>query len=179
MTVVTWTANVNEWDRAERIILRSGALVLNLGQAADLTAEEIAALQDKRVFVLGGTPLPATPQWLPAVVDENGNFGRQSGSQITDQGNLLSVESARQWAANPDSLIAGVIVRDANGAATSAPVVWPDGDTGVYTATTVSTAFPGAVDAYTITKDALTYTQPAMTRDANGAVTNRPAITVA
>lgn len=92
---------------------------------------------------------------------------------------LVSVESARQWAANPDSLIAGVITRDANGAATSAPVVWPDATTGIYTATTVSTAFPGAVDAYTITKGALTYTQAAMTRNTDGAVTTRPAITVA
>lgn len=84
-------------------------------------------------------------------------------------------------AAEPDLLIAGVIVRDANGAATSAPVVWPDGTVGTYTATTVSVAFPGAVDAYTITYGSpliRTYTQPAVTRDGNGAVTVRPAITV-
>lgn len=86
-------------------------------------------------------------------------------------------------AGNPDLLIAGAITRDANGAATAAPVVWPDGRPGTYAATTVSTAFPGAVDAYTITYDGtgadLTYTQPAVTRDASGAVTARPAITVA
>lgn len=84
-----------------------------------------------------------------------------------------------ELAALLDPLIVGVITRDANGAATSAGVVWPDGTAGVYTATTVSTAFPGAVDAYTVTKPPLTYTQSAVTRDANGAVTNRPAITVA
>ena len=85
-------------------------------------------------------------------------------------------------AGNPDLLIAGAITRDANDAATSAPVVWPDGTPGTYTATTVSTAFPGAVDAYTITYGSpvtLTYTQPAVTRNSNGAVTIRPAITVA
>jgi hypothetical protein len=85
-------------------------------------------------------------------------------------------------AAVPDALIAGVIARDANGAATSAPVAWPDGTPGIYTATSVSAAFPGAVDAYTITYGApvqKTYTQPAVTRDpTTGAVTNRPAITV-
>lgn len=84
-------------------------------------------------------------------------------------------------AGNPDLLIAGAITRDANDAATSAPVVWPDGTAGTYTATSVSTAFPGAVDAYTITYGSpvtLTYTQPAVTRNANGAVTIRPAITV-
>lgn len=86
-------------------------------------------------------------------------------------------------AAQLDTLITGAITRDANGAATSAPVVWPDGTPGTYTATTVSTAFPGAVDAYTVTYGSpvtKTYTQPAVTRDAStGAVTNRPAITVA
>lgn len=89
--------------------------------------------------------------------------------------------SAARFAANPDLLTFGTITRDSNGAATSAPVIWPDGTVGTYTATTVSTAFPGAVDAYTITYGSpatKTYTQPAVTRDANGAVTVRPALTV-
>lgn len=86
-----------------------------------------------------------------------------------------------QAAMSPDLLIVGMIVRDASGAVTSAPVVWPDGKVGTYTATTVSTAFPGAVDAYTITYGSpvtATYTQPACTRDPSGAVTIRPAMTV-
>lgn len=82
-----------------------------------------------------------------------------------------------------DEIIVGTITRDANGAAISATLAWPDGGTGVYAATQVSTAFPGAVDAYTCThvKGGVTrtYTQPAVTRDANGAVTNKPAMTVA
>ena len=81
-----------------------------------------------------------------------------------------------------DPLIVGTITRNANGAATSAGVLWPDGSTGTYTATTLSTEHPGAVDAYTVTKVTgavtTTFTQPAVTRDANGAVTQRPAITV-
>jgi hypothetical protein len=84
-------------------------------------------------------------------------------------------------ASSPDLLIVGTITRDASGAATTAPVVWPDGTPGTYTATTVSTAFPGAVDAYTVTYGSpvtRTYTQPTVTRDASGAVTARPAITV-
>lgn len=87
-----------------------------------------------------------------------------------------------QFAANPDMIIAGAVTRDGNEAATAAPVVWPDGTTGDYTATTVSTDFPGAIDAYEITYDGndgtRTYTQPAVTRNAAGAVTLRPAITV-
>lgn len=87
----------------------------------------------------------------------------------------------KNLARNPDLLIAGTITRDANGAATSAPVVWPDGSPGTYTATTLSTAFPGAVDAYTITYGSpvtKTFTQPAVTRNADGAPTAVPAIVV-
>jgi len=59
--------------------------------------------------------------------------------------------------------------------------VWPNGTVGTYTADTVSTLFPGAVDAYHVTYGSpvtRTYTQPAVTRDTNGAVTTRPAIVV-
>ena len=86
-------------------------------------------------------------------------------------------------ARNPDLLIVGAVTRDSNGASTSAPVVWPDGSAGVYTATSVSAAFPGAVDAYTITKVTggvtTTYTQPAVTRNSSGAATTVPAMTAA
>lgn len=85
--------------------------------------------------------------------------------------------SAKQLAAVPDLLVAGSgITYDSNGVIASAPVVWPDGDTGTYTTTSATT---DGVLAYTVTKGALTYTQPAMTRNSDGAVTNRPAITVA
>jgi hypothetical protein len=88
----------------------------------------------------------------------------------------------RQLAKAPDTLITGAVTRDSNGAATSAPVVWPDGSPGTYTADTVSTAFPGAVDGYHITYGSpvtKTYTQPAVTRDAaTGAATSVPAIVV-
>jgi hypothetical protein len=55
--------------------------------------------------------------------------------------------------------------------------VWSDGVTGVYTGT-ASTAFPGSIDSYTITHGTTTYTQPTVTRDASGNITNQPAITV-
>lgn len=84
-------------------------------------------------------------------------------------------------ARTPDALIAGTVTRDGNGAATSAPVVWPDGSAGTYTALVVSTAFPGAVDSYKITYGSpvtRTYTQPTVTRNASGAATAVPAIAV-
>lgn len=81
-------------------------------------------------------------------------------------------------AADPDLLVVGSLVRDPDtGAVTSAPVVWPDGDTGTYTTTVQSTLFVGKIDAYTITKGASTFTQPAVTRSpTTGLVTVRPVI---
>jgi len=95
--------------------------------------------------------------------------------------NATASTSQATLARTPDSLITGTVTRDANGAATSAPVVWPDGAPGTYTALIVSTTFPGAVDSYKITYGSpatKTYTQPTVTRDTNGAAITVPAITV-
>ena len=86
-----------------------------------------------------------------------------------------------QLARDPESLFAGAVTYDGNGAPTSAVVAWPDGVTGTY-AGTASVSFPGSVSAYTITRagsPTVTFTQPAVTRDATtGNVTNRPPIIV-
>lgn len=71
--------------------------------------------------------------------------------------------------------------RDANSAIISATIVWPDGTSGVFTTDVASTAFPGAIDAWHATyagAPAKLITQLAVTRDANGAVTAQPAITI-
>ena len=91
------------------------------------------------------------------------------------------------WAANPADMMVGNITYNVNGAITTASVVWPDGATGTYTATDLSTAFPGATDAYTVTYVGIgaqqgvnqIVTQPLVTRDAAGRITTRPARTVA
>lgn len=142
----------------------------------------------------GGTalpnPRPVTNGYATGYIDTGSYDLVASANGLTSgtvewealRGDSVVTSSWTGLAANPDQLIVGAITRDANGAATSAGVVWPDGDTGTYTATNVSEEFPGAVDAYTITKLAsptITFTQPAVTRDASGAVTTRPAITVA
>ena len=86
-----------------------------------------------------------------------------------------------QAARNPEAMFTGTITYNASGAPTAAAVVWPDGVGGAY-AGTASTAFPGSVDAYTITRNETpvkTFTQPGITRDSTtGNVTNRPPITV-
>lgn len=92
---------------------------------------------------------------------------------------LLSdyAEAAR----NPELVFAGTLTRNTDGAITTANVVWPNGMPGVYTSTVLSTAFPGAIDAYTITYGIpaqYTFTQPTITRDTAGRPTNIPAIEV-
>lgn len=59
-------------------------------------------------------------------------------------------------------------------------VTWPDGSAGVFTPTVINSTFL-EIDAFTVTHVASgkTVTQPAFTRDANGIVTNAPALTVA
>ena len=72
--------------------------------------------------------------------------------------------------------------RNIDDAITTANVKWPDGATGVFTSTELSTDFPGAIDAYTVTyvKGDVSYTltQPAVTRNASGAVTVQPDILI-
>jgi hypothetical protein len=80
-------------------------------------------------------------------------------------------------ARDPSQIWDGVVTYT-SGAPTSAAVVWPDGTTGVYTGTP-SVAFPGSIDSYSITYGTTrTYTQPAVTRDASGNITNQPAIVI-
>ena len=117
------------------------------------------ALNDWADGVLGNTPLTA--------------------ARLNERDGLIAAALV-QLAGDPSQLFAGTITNDANGAPTSAIVKWPDGAGGIYSGTP-STTWPGAVNSYTITKvgtPTKTYTQPAVTRDANGYITNRPPITV-
>lgn len=70
------------------------------------------------------------------------------------------------------------ITRDADGVPTTATAKWPDGVAGTFTTVTKNATWL-AVDAYTITHGAKTVTQAAVTRDANGDITVKPALTVA
>ncbi len=69
---------------------------------------------------------------------------------------------------------------DSDGLITTATVKWPDGSGGTFTTTTKNTTWI-AIDAYTVThtNSGKTVTQTAVTRDTNGNVTAKPALTVA
>lgn len=109
-----------------------------------------------------GTPAIATSTPILGVTSVNGQTG--------------AADTYAQLARTPEVLFSGPITLT-NGAPTSAAVTWPDGTVGVYTGTPSAT-FPGSIDSYTITRGTVTYTQPAVTRDSAGNITNQPAITV-
>ena len=106
----------------------------------------------------------------------------QTGNTPLNAARLNALESDLEaaltaLAAVPEALFSGAVNVDANGVPTSASVKWPDGTVGVYTGTP-SPTFTGTIDAYTITYGATRiFTQPAVTRDATGTITNQPAIT--
>ena len=75
---------------------------------------------------------------------------------------------------------ATAVTRDADGVPTTATVKWPDESAGVFTLVTKNSTWL-AVDAYTVshTDSGKTVTQAAVTRDALGNITTKPALTVA
>jgi baseplate protein BppL len=119
-----------------------------------------------------------------------GQTGIITGSQIAADSALTSTFGPavgsdnwlKAWGSNIDSLIwATTITRSNTDAAIGASVIWPDGTVGMY-AGTESVGTPGAIDSYTATYNGpttKTVTQPTMTRNTNGAITNRPALVVA
>ena len=88
----------------------------------------------------------------------------------------------KAFASDPSELFTGTRTLNGDGVVTSSPVTWPNSLAGVFTATTVNATFK-CVDAYTVTYVdggiTKTVTQPAVTRNASGDITTRPALTVA
>jgi hypothetical protein len=109
------------------------------------------------------------------------NAATDAANPATPLGAALNATYAGlvQLAKNPDTLIAGAVTVDGNDLVTSAAVAWPDGTPGTLTIT--SRDSNGAVLAYNITYGSpvtKTFTQPTITRNANGAATNVPQIVV-
>lgn len=87
----------------------------------------------------------------------------------------------KAWAYNQSWAWTSATV-NANNAITVGTVTWPDGNTGSYTADTLSSTFLGATDAWHVTwvngAVTKTITQAAVTRNASGAITAQPALVV-
>lgn len=91
----------------------------------------------------------------------------------------VSDETLKDWVAG-EAYQLTAITRNANEVPTTATVLWPDATAGTFTSTVINVSFP-AVDAFTVshTASGKTVTQPTVTRNSAGAVTVKPALTVA
>ena len=112
----------------------------------------------------------------------------ETGQQLVDKFNSNADElyafhdqdkQLIEWAGGKD---VEMIVRtvDSVGRTTSATLKWPDGSAGTFTATDLNPTF-GSYDGWTKshTDSGKTVTQAAYTRNSIGAITNKPALTVA
>lgn len=105
----------------------------------------------------------------------------QLDDAITDLhgGSGVLDDTLKEWAEGEDYELTA-ITRDADGVPTTATVKWPDGSGGTFTTVTKNSTWL-AVDAYTIshTSSSKTVTQTAVTRDSDGNITAKPALSVA
>ena len=102
----------------------------------------------------------------------NDNFTELYGHHVED-------ETLKEWAGGKDVEMLSRTV-DGEGRTTSATLKWPDGSGGTFTATDYNATF-GCYDGWTKshTVSGKTVTQAAVTRNGIGAITNKPALTVA
>lgn len=146
------------WHYSARVEYQKG----NDKKLLPLTTFQIPAGQteiDLSLVPSGPAGLPTTAP-IAAVTSINGMTG--------------AVDTYLQLARNPEALFVGPITLT-DGAPVAAAIIWPDGVEGTY-AGTPSAAFPGSIDSYVLTHGTTTYTQPAVTRDTAGNITNQPAI---
>lgn len=157
------------------------------------TVNGFASAVDK--LKLDGIAAGATANSTDAQLrDRTTHTGAQAISTVTGLQGALDAKAAltqtlvigsdnwlRVFAKDYEVLLSGTITRDANNVVTTSGVVWPDGTTGVFTATSINSIFK-CVDAYTVTYvggTTKTVTQSAVTRNAAGYVITYPVATIA
>jgi len=152
-----------------------GAGALKVGRSVRFTTNHDSAAYS---FTLAegeySCKIPGTPEFVCTV---------PTGSSVYEIGDIASTSSEIvqvriiAWALSEAFTIA-----DSSGLLTSSAITWPDGTPGTYTCTDENVEW-GVADAFTLTYvrggTTLTVTQASVTRDANGVVTNRPALTIA
>jgi|SRR5580765_72649 len=144
------------------------------------TIDNLPILPFVENILVSSTPLvitnsPGTDQFLKAIDSNNVEWADLSGTFPSADAVALG------WFIS-QSFQLDTITRDAYGAMLTANVTWPDSLSGEFTADIVSTLFPGSVDAWHITRDTLagtvTYSQPEVTRDAEGNIIDMPPVEV-
>lgn len=175
----TWVWRRDSFDGAQAAVTAA--------KNASISGASLSPAGDLSFTTLGGTVIPAGnvkgPQGSPGsntVPTDTAikNVVTDPASQTAGALNATYV-GLIQAAKNPDLLIAGAVTLDGSDQVTSAAVQWPDGTPGTLTITARHAT--GAVTNYNITYGSpvtKTFTQPTITRNANGAATNVPQIVV-
>ena len=129
------------------------------------------------------TPIPSVPNQLADADVFNSVFATLDAQIVANTAALGLIGSVnaqlKEWTAGEDYEILAATY-DADNVVTTATVKWPDANTGTFTTVSKNATWL-AIDAYTITHTVWgkTVTQAAVTRDSNGNVTVKPALTVA
>ncbi len=115
---------------------------------------------------------------MPELIDSTDLDWTEASGNLTGAKKTTQV-MLKEWAQGED-YEATSITRDSDGVVTTATVKWPDASAGTFTTTTKNSTWL-AIDAYTISHadSGKTVTQSAATRDADGLITTKPALTVA
>lgn len=115
-----------------------------------------------------------------AAIEADGTVSGVLSSGGLDGGATVADQTLKAWTSSEAFEPSGTISRDANDVPTGFDVVWPDGSDGTFT-TTANDTTTGAIDSFTITHtdSGKTVTQAAVTRNADSAVTVKPALEVA
>lgn len=150
---------LTETDGTFSTTLEPGAYTVLINNGTTLTVQvptTDADLGDAGVIISA-----VTPGAIPGAVPE-----------ITTSARLIEMAAAEAYQLTS-------ITRDADGTITTATVAWPDGSSGVFTTVTKNATWL-SIDAYTVTHagTSKTVTQPLVTRDADGFITTKPALTV-
>lgn len=134
---------------------------------------EMHTLSDEVMMALGSTP-EAVALINQAVLD-----AQNSANNAENYYNSLIASSLKDWAYSESFALISA-TRNADNVITSANIKWPDGTSGVFTATTINTTF-NTIDAWSATylgATTKTVIQAAVTRNKDGAVTAQPEITI-
>ncbi len=134
--------------------------------------------QTRSVINTGATANDGTGDSARAAFNKvNTNFATLWATTYTNS--IGSAEKLKAWTLSGAYSLTSA-TRDADDVVTTATVSWPDGSGGAFTRTSKNPVFL-TIDSYTITHtvSGKTVTQPTVARNANGSVTNQPALTIA
>lgn len=164
-------------DRLDRLVSASRHIVRTAGASDEVPGRLTATLEPGRYRM----------RWSAGTVRQSLEIEIPDGDGPYDIGAIAAsqlpalVEKLIAWVQS-QAFVLSQVEYDPDGVLSSAAVAWPDGGTGTLTVTSVNETWH-AVDAFSVTylRGGVTRTviQPAVTRDADGAVTAQPTPTVA